>query len=247
MQLAWFKSGGPWAHPTRYDALSGWGQKMRAWWLVLFLLSCPWASAQVEDTEETYKTVAFVGRLISIRPLPDPCEAEHPGGDEICVSFDSLYLARYEVIELVAGHLSIREIDIEIADHYGFPEFARHPHALLFVAVGPNLPYLHKYMGFVVYRTTSNGWASCANPLERKPYNDRNQPTHEVFLESFGPEDRVEELADAGAFSVTDLVVDSRKSRCLNSEPLSKIYGKIRSGPMKARGIQLPAWGASAP
>ena len=52
---------------------------MRAWSLVLFLLLSPWASAQVEDTEEAYKTVAFVGRLISIRPLPDPCEGEQVG------------------------------------------------------------------------------------------------------------------------------------------------------------------------
>ena len=47
---------------------------MRAWSLVLFLLFSPWASAQVEGTEEAYETVGFVGRLISIRPLPDPCE-----------------------------------------------------------------------------------------------------------------------------------------------------------------------------
>lgn len=220
---------------------------MRAWWLVLFLFLSPWASAQVEDTEETYKTVAFVGRLISIRPLPDPCEGEPPSKDGVCVSFDALYLARYEVVEMVAGHLSAREIDIEIADHYGFPGFARHPHALLFVAVGRNAFYLHKYQGYVVYRTTSNTWASCGNPLERKPYNDRNQPTQEVFLESFGPEERVETLIGADAFSVADLVVESRKIRCLNSEPLSKIYGKVRSGPMKARGIELPAWSAPTP
>jgi len=220
---------------------------MRGWWLVLFLLLSPWASAQVEDTEEAYKTVAFVGRLISIRPLPDPCEGELPSEDKICVSFDSLYLARYEIVEMVAGHLSASEIDIEIADHYGFPGFARHPHALLFIVVGPGLPYLHRYQGYVVCRTTSNSWASCGNPLDRKPYNDRNQPTREVFLESFGPAERVEALTDAGAFSVADLVVESRKIRCLNSEPLSKIYGKIRRGPMKARGIELPAWGASMP
>jgi hypothetical protein len=218
---------------------------MRAWSLVLFLLLSPCASAQVEDTEEAYKTVAFVGRLISIRPLPDPCEGEPPSEDEICVSFDSLYLARYEIVEMVAGHLSAREIDIEIADHYGFPEFARHTHALLFVVVDPKLPYLHKYQGYVVYRTTSNTWASCGNPLDRKPYN--NQPTQEVFMESFAPAERVEALTDAGAFSVADLVVESRKIRCLNSEPLSKIYGKIRRGPMKARGIKLPAWRASTP
>ncbi len=220
---------------------------MRAWWFVLFLLLSPWASAQVEDTEEAYKTVAFVGRLISIRPLPDPCEGEPPSEDEICVSLDMLYLARYEIVEMVAGHLSASEIDIRIADHYGFPEFARYPHALLFVAVGRNYSYLHKYDGYVVYRTTSNTWASCGNPLDRKPYNDRNQPTQEVFLERFGPAERVEALTDAGAFSVADLVVESRTIRCLNSEPLSKIYGKIRSGPMKARGIDLPAWGASMP
>ncbi len=220
---------------------------MRAWWLMLFLLLSPCASAQNEETEEKYETVAFVGRLISIRPLPDPCEGRPPSEDTVCISFDALYLARYEIVEMVAGHLSASEIDIEIADHYGFPRFARHPHALLFVAIGRDASYLHKYRGYAVYRTTSNTWASCGNPLERKPYNDRNQPTQEVFLESFEPEERVEALIGAGAFSVADLVVESRKIRCLNSQPLSKIYGKIRNGPMKARGIQLPAWGASAP
>ena len=141
-------------------------------------------------------------------------------------------LARYEIVEMVPGRLSASEIDIHIADHYGFPSFARYPHALSFVAVGRKLSYLHKYQGHVVYRTTSNAWASCSKSLDRKRYNDRNQPTAEVFLERFGPRKTFEMLSADGSFSVTNLVVESKKTRCLNSQPLSMIYEKMRSGVM---------------
>jgi hypothetical protein len=220
---------------------------MRAWWwLILFLLLSPCASAQGEETKDAYETVAFVGRLISIRPLPDPCKDEPQGEDMIiCIPFDAVFLARYEILDMVAGHLSASEIDIRIADHYGFPRFARHPHALLFVALGRGAFDLHKYQGYGVYRTTSNAWASCGDPLYRNQYYDPPQPMEQAFVEDFGPASKRKQLLADGTFSEGDLVIAAGRLRCLKGQPLATIYEETRTGVMRARGIELPAWHAS--
>ncbi len=221
---------------------------MRTWcWVMMFLLFSPCALAQAEEAQEEYETVAFVGRLISIRPLPPACEGEPQREDRICISFDAIFLARYEIVDMVAGHLSVNEIDIRVADHYGFPQFARHPHALLFVAVGRDAFDLHKYQGYGVYRTASNAWASCGDPLYRNQYYDPPQPTEQIFMEDFGPASKRKKLVADGVFLKGDLVAVAGRLRCLKGQPLSTIYEETRTGVMKARGIELPAWRASAP
>ena len=97
-------------------------------------------SVRAEESEETVDNLVFVGRLVSIEELPDPCE-----GRADCISMDGLWSARYEIEQTLVGSYPAREITLSIADHYGYPAVAKFEHALLFVGLYTNGPWLHKY------------------------------------------------------------------------------------------------------
>jgi hypothetical protein len=214
---------------------------IRRWWLLLCLL-CPAATVQSEETQPVYETMVFVGRLISIEEQPDPCESKPVDADRICIAFDALYLAKYEIVRPVFGEMRSKEIDIQVADHYGFPKFARHPYALLFVAVGPGDAYLHKYQGFPVYRTVSGDWASCGDPVYWNSDYGTPRPVAIEFAEDFGPARGRKKRMSELLFSEGSLVVESGQVRCVRGQPLAAIYETERNGVMKAREVELPHW-----
>jgi hypothetical protein len=214
---------------------------IRRWWLLLCLL-CPAVTVQSEETQPVYETQVFVGRLISIEEQPDPCESKPVDADRMCIAFDALYLAKYEVVRPVLGEMRSKEIDIRVADHYGFPKFARHPYALLFVAVGADDAYLHKYQGFPVYRTVSGDWASCGDPADWDSDHGTPRPVAITFAEDFGLAKGRKKRMSGLLFSEADLVVKSGKVRCVRGQPLAAIYETERNGVMKARDVELPHW-----
>lgn len=213
------------------------------------LFACILFLPSVASADPEPNVVAFVGRLISIKEVPNDCpkpEAsdESPALDRIC-SMDALFEARYEVLYFLSGSIGTKEISFSVADHYGFPRFADYMNALLFVSIDPSGNWLEKYQGYPVHRTTSNAWASCGNP-----YDERvgDSPRHLQSL-SF-----VNDLGIVGEFSmdgITKRFFDERyisvaggRIKCHTGVLVSDLYEIVRTGVMAARGIQIPELGA---
>ena len=202
-------------------------------------------AAEPDDTDALADTVVFVGRLLALEELPDPCE-----GDEDCISMDSLWRARYEVVQPISGRFDEREIRFDIADHYGFPPFARYQHALLFVARSGDNRWLHKYQGVAMHRTADGQWASCGEIA----YRDAGEPPspHLKPLRFAREIAGMGELSEAGwretlrewrtSRDSLDLRIEGDKIWCTRGIALPDVYETMRNGALRARGVSLPAW-----
>ena len=134
--------------------------------VLMALLATTGSASEIADQQASLSV--FVGRLVSIRELPDPCPPLSADNETMCISMDALYEATYEVKRAISGTATSGNVTFKIADHYGFPRFARYHHALLFVQLTPDGAYLDKYQGFDVHETASGDWASCGLPDEGK-------------------------------------------------------------------------------
>ena len=217
----------------------------RAWCVLLLTLGLADAGLASEQSD----TFVFVGRLVSIEERPDPCEAKRDEtGALTCVTMDALYRARYEIVLPLVGDYGSNEIRFHIADHYGFPSMALYRHALLFVGLDSDEPYLHKYQGFAVHRTTEGQWASCGELY----YRDDDEPVPSAvqrltFENDFGT---VGELSDAGVreeFDPVDYAVTDGRIRCIRGILLPDMYEIARTGALDARGLKLPEWAEIRP
>lgn len=199
--------------------------------------------------ERTAETLVFVGELISMEPMPDPCEEERKRtGTPGCIFMDDLYRARYRVVQPVAGTTANTEVTFQVADHYGFPAFANTPHALLFVAVTGDGNWLHKYQGVPMHRTTDGQWAACGEVDYRNVDNALSHRAKQLtFAEPIARRDAVPREAwkrmlpwwkeRADTYRIKDGQV-----RCLKGIPLQEAYEIVRQGVMKAREVPLPPW-----
>ncbi len=215
--------------------------------LAVFGAALP-AVAEPAD-ERAVETLVFVGELISMEPMPDPCEEERKRtGTPGCIFMDDLYRARYRVVQPVAGTTANTEVTFQVADHYGFPAFANTPHALLFVAVTDDGNWLHKYQGVPMHRTAEGQWAACGEVDRRgvdKALSHRAKPL--TFAEPIARREAVtQEVWDrmlpwwkesADTYRITDGQV-----RCLKGTPVQEAYEIVRQGVMKAREVPLPGW-----
>ena len=218
--------------------------------ILLALIASVLALPSVALAEPEQDVVAFVGRLISIEEVPAKCPEPEETGEAsalqpIC-SMDSLFEARYEVLNVLSGSVSTRELSFKIADHYGFPSFADFQNALLFVNVGQNENWLEKYQGYPVHRTTSDNWASCGNP-----YDERvgDPPRHLQPLSFESDLGVVGEFSEHGItkrfFDTSYLSVSRGRIKCHTGVLASDLYELVRTGVMDARGIHLPQLGAA--
>lgn len=191
------------------------------------------------------ETFVFVGERISIEEAPDPCEQEfEKTGERGCISMDSLYAARYRVLEPIAGAYPNAEVGFSVADHYGFPAFARFRSALLFVALSDEGPWLHKYQAVPVHRTVDGQWASCGD-IRRDP---AGKPSPQLRTLRFRREIALESdlsehmLASYRAGDQPHWRIANGRVWCSQGMLLEDVYEVVRSGVMQARGIPLPAW-----
>lgn len=206
------------------------------------------AAAEPAD-EGTVETLVFVGELISMEPMANPCEEESKRtGTLSCIIMDELYRARYRVVQSVAGTTANTEVTFQVADHYGFPAFANTPHALLFVAVTDDGNWLHKYQGVPMHRTQDGQWAACGEVDYRgvdEALSHRAKPL--TFAEPIARRDAVPREAwkrmlpwwkeRADTYRIKDGQV-----RCLKGIPVQEAYEIVRQGVMKAREVPLPPW-----
>lgn len=217
--------------------------------VVLLAGVSPTSAGETQQTEQDVDTFVFVGELVSIEELPDPCEKQRKEtGEHDCISMDALYRARYRVVQPVVGKYAHAEVTFDLGDHYGFPPFAYFRNALLFVAMFDDGPWLHKYQGIAVHRTVDGQWASCGEAKYRKD-NEQTPPQ----LRSL----QFEEIVPAGDTNSEEwhrlvsrwkeskrpgYLIESGKVRCERGVLLPDLYDIVRNGVMKAREIPLPEW-----
>lgn len=194
------------------------------------------------DSGSDSEILAVVGRLISIKPLPDPCERKDGSAEPACIMLDGLYEAKYEILSVLSGTAHGTEISFRIADHYGFPRFAHYRDALLFVTIHADGNVLQKYQGYALHRTANGSWATCGDPYDEF-FGD---PEHGVraidfaddlgIVADFSEEGIRERFPDAKHLDISD-----GRIRCRRGIPLSDLYERVRSGVLAARGIAIPA------
>lgn len=204
------------------------------------------AEAEAQD-DRTVETVVFVGELISIDSVPDPCEAKRKETGELsCFSMDALYRARYRVVQPVVGSVPAPELTFNIADHYGFPPFAYFEHALLFVGMYDEGPWLHKYQGIPMHRTADEQWAACGEVDHRRI--EGRVPAHAqplrfkqaiASLSELSAEDR-ERLLPQWKSARDTYRIENGQVYCRKGVPLEETYEIVRNGVMKAREVPLP-------
>ncbi|MDH5835257.1 hypothetical protein [Luteimonas kalidii] len=201
----------------------------------------PAAAAEPQPVE----TFVFVGERLSIEEAPDPCEqASKQSGEPDCITMDSLYTARYRVLEPIAGAFPGELVEFNVADHYGFPPFARFGSALLFVALSEEGPWLHKYQAIPVHRAVDGQWASCGDIR----FDPAGKPSPQLRTLSFRQEVALESelsehmLASYRAGEMPHWRIAHGKVWCSQGILLEHVYEAVRSGVMQARGIPLPAW-----
>ncbi len=217
---------------------------------MMLLLMGPLSAARgAEQTGQTVDTFVFVGELMSIEKLPDPCaQKRNETGELDCITMDALYRARYRVEQPVAGNYPGAEITFGIADHYGFPPYAYFRHALLFVGLHEEGPWLHKYQAIAMHRTADGQWASCGG-VEYRRDNDPVSPVIRplVFEADITP---AGQTTDPGWVQLVsrwkesaeqDYVVEGGTIRCNRGVLLPDAYDIVRNGVMKARGVALPS------
>lgn len=215
--------------------------------LAVFAAALP-AVAEPAD-ERTVETLVFVGELISMEPMANPCDEENKRtGTLSCIIMDELYRARYRVLQPVAGTAANTEVTFQVADHYGFPAFANTPHALLFVAVTDDGNWLHKYQGVPMHRTTDGRWGACGEVDYRgvdEALSHRAKPL--TFAEPIARRDAVSREAWKRMQSWWKERPDTYRIkdgqvRCLKGIPVQEAYEIVRQGVMKAREVPLPPW-----
>lgn len=217
---------------------------------LLLALAAFAAAAEVEVETDPPPTFAFVGQLLSIEPAPDPCEAKNrQSGELVCLTMDALWRARYRVLQPVAGRHTDEVVEFLVADHYGFPPFARFPQALLFVSQDADGAWLHKYQGIAVFPVRDGQWAACGQPFAARgdgvPVPAPRPIDYRDDLDA-GTEVEQDELHQR--FAPGDYTVVDGRLRCIRGLRLPELYEGVRSGVMRARGVPLPPWpGDAAP
>ena len=151
--------------------------------------------AQVPDDfdnssdRETSQILAFVGKKIFLRYAlidREPTIDEN-GEEQIIISLDSRFEARYEILHLVSGDYDGDQIDFVAFDHYGEPAFSDHESILIFVHDTPEGRFHDKYNFYDVEPTSDGDWASCGDTFTQSDENlaaNEKEPLEPIsFLE----------------------------------------------------------------
>lgn len=173
----------------------------------------------------------FVGEKIEV------VEVNPPNGE---VWFDSAFDVKYRVIESVHGEFEGNIIEFRVFDHYGYPPFAKHPHALLFVSKHKGKLYHEKYQYHTVHKTIDGRWAACGDPYllgmeyHRKPFTPKPLRFAEPItfnLEEYS-EKQKQELFKQPYFEIVD-----GKAFCKMGAFVDELFQINRDGVLKARGV----------
>lgn len=189
----------------------------------------PWDNSAIESKSEL---IAFVGAPVFLeeRAKNNIVEIKGPNGDILKRKIPALntrYEARFDVLEVVAGHHDQPTIDFVAYNHYSRPYFHKPKHVLLFVEKREESWVHTKYLFYTVQRTTDGDWATCGDPYERhrksnpdSPYVVETLSFIEPFVPILDPKDAIEckvgvRAADLYAFEQqTRFLPQRRKTIC---------------------------------
>ena len=192
--------------------------------------------------QDKAETLVFVGRLISIQEVPpEACRTTPDGMQECPVPFDQGYRARYKVLQRISGRFDGDEVQFTAYSHRGFPAMALHPQAVLFVARRDGESFLHRYQGYAVHPTTDGGWAHCGD-LDGRRGDDAPTPGFgpQAFATDFGSARQLDEDVDQGRFPRDVFSIENDRIVCPRGLALADLHEAVRTGVMKARGVDLP-------
>jgi hypothetical protein len=132
---------------------------------------------------------------------------------------DAEFKARYEVLHLVFGSYTPKEISFTVYDHYGEPAFSQYDTALMFVARSKGKFYHEKYLFFPVYPTTNGRWASCGDSGQWELGYEHKSPLKPVPITFAG-----------------DVIDKTTGQQCTEGNYVEDLFSLRRDGVLKARG-----------
>ncbi len=155
---------------------------------------------------------------------------------------DQGFNAKYRVVESVYGEFDGGVIEFRVWDHYGYPRFAKFPHALLFVSRHEGSLYHEKYRYYTVHQTIDGRWAACGDPyarvpVHRKPFDPKPLPFSEPV--TFSLNNYRKEWVDAFFVPPYFEIVDG-KAVCKMGAYVDELFQIERDGVLKAWGVGQP-------
>lgn len=116
---------------------------------------------------EPPELLAFVGRKIAVEQVALPPVVNGPDGILEGVTLDLAFEARYEVLQVVHGSYSEKQVSFRVFDHYGAPAFSKYDPVLLYLVRPPGEGWTHlKYLFSPVFDAPPHGWHGCGGELE---------------------------------------------------------------------------------
>ena len=169
--------------------------------------------------------LVFVGEKIEMEYSPEE-EKESPvdtiikGKDtsyvrQVSINFNSRYVAKYKILQLINGPYKQDTIEFIAFDHYGKPAFSKYKTVLLFVSHYKGKLIHEKYQYFDLYLTTDNKWAS--------PYSSEGDFNH-PYKDNITVKPEKISFKDEISFSVDNLSSDEIQTR------FPKPYYEIKNG-----------------
>lgn len=146
---------------------------------ILFFISLFLSSQLLAESEDSEYFV-FVGKKISLTPVT-------PKLKENKSSFDSKFLAKYQIIKPYKGSYHGAEIEFTVFDHYGVPQFSEYDHVLLYVVLHDGKYYHSKYQFTPVYKTKSGVWAGAYAAYDYTHSNNANTTIKPVKIDFYSP------------------------------------------------------------
>lgn len=131
-------------------------------------LACGLAAGALAAESNLLTPTAFVGTYVSDREIDcqgeDPIETEE-GSQLIVMCMDSVWEMTYDVEKVLEGSLMAgSRVTFTAADHYGYPGFAEHKRALIYLGRSGDNYYHIKYAWNPAYRTVDGDFADCGCP-----------------------------------------------------------------------------------
>lgn len=135
-------------------------------WKLIRIAALYWPVALSAQNMTTQAELsAFVGRPISLEEAECHSSGEidpKTGQQLVSICLDAVYRAMYHVEQSLEGNLAPGAIvTFMVADHYGFPAFAKSAHALLYLAHNGENYYHLKYQWDEVFLTADSDYAGC--------------------------------------------------------------------------------------
>jgi hypothetical protein len=181
--------------------------------IIALLASCVCAGAAERKLNAKRDLIVFVGKRISVtrvEPTPTPKDV---------MVLDAEFKARYEVLHVVFGSYTAKEISFTVYDHYGEPAFSQYETSLIFVARHKGKLYHEKYQFFPVYPTTDRRWASCGDAGQWEIGYERKTKLKPVPITFVG--------------EITDKATGRQ---CTDGNYVEDLFSLRRDGVLKARG-----------